>query len=105
MIAVSEAIKELEYLRLIINDFYDLSNMHFYLFEDNQSTLHLMKNDQFYRNSKHYLTKVNFVREYILKKKLSVEYCPTNLMKADILTKALGKIKHQQNVKLLDLNN
>nr|GEY05190.1 ribonuclease H-like domain, reverse transcriptase, RNA-dependent DNA polymerase [Tanacetum cinerariifolium] len=60
---------------------------------DNKSTIALMKNPIFHGRSKHIDTKYHFIRECVEKEDIQVEFVNGEYQKADILTKALPKIK------------
>ena len=58
--------------------------------EDNQSTIAMAKNPQFHGRAKHINIKYHFVREHVNDGKICLEYCPTEHMLADVLTKGIG---------------
>nr|GEW90532.1 ribonuclease H-like domain, reverse transcriptase, RNA-dependent DNA polymerase [Tanacetum cinerariifolium] len=60
---------------------------------DNKSVISLMKNPIFYGRSKHIDTKYHFIRECVKREDIQVEFVNGEYQKADILTKALPKIK------------
>nr|GEX11480.1 ribonuclease H-like domain, reverse transcriptase, RNA-dependent DNA polymerase [Tanacetum cinerariifolium] len=60
---------------------------------NNKSAIALMKNPIFHRRSKHIDTKYHFIRECIEKENILVEFVSGEYQRADILTKALPKIK------------
>lgn len=66
------------------------------LYSDNQSAIALAKDDQFHAHTKHIDIRFHFIRYAIAEGKIQLEYCPTEDMVADILTKALPsmKVKH-----------
>ena len=57
--------------------------------EDNQSCIAMAKNPQYHGRAKHIDIKHHFVRELVGDDTIKLEYCPTNEMVADILTKGL----------------
>ena len=61
------------------------------LFQDNQSTILMLKNgrNSCTGNSRHVNIRYFFVKDRIDKKEVRVEYCPTEIMLADFFTKAL----------------
>lgn len=71
--------------------------------EDNQGTIALAANPQFHRRSKHFNPKLFFVREKIDDGIIRVEYCETQKMTADVLTKALPKPAHETHVASLGM--
>nr|GEV03595.1 ribonuclease H-like domain, reverse transcriptase, RNA-dependent DNA polymerase [Tanacetum cinerariifolium] len=73
---------------------------------DNKSSIELMKNPVFHGRSKHIDTKYHFIRECVERKDLQVEFINKEYQKADILTKALPKIKFltmRQLIRVKDL--
>lgn len=63
------------------------------IYEDNQSAIQMAKNPQFHGRSKHIDIRYHFIRDVVNKKCVTLEYCPTDQMIADMLTKGLGKDK------------
>lgn len=63
---------------------------------DNKSAISLTKNPVFHRRSKHIHKHYYFLRECIDNDQVKVEHIACNLQKADILTKALGRIKFKE---------
>ena len=59
--------------------------------EDNQSCIAMAKNPQYHGRVKHIDIKHHFVRELVADSTIKLEYCPTNEMIADILTKGLSR--------------
>ncbi|GJW20846.1 ribonuclease H-like domain, reverse transcriptase, RNA-dependent DNA polymerase [Tanacetum coccineum] len=60
---------------------------------DNKSAISLMKNPVFHGRSKHIDTKYHFIRECVEREDIQVEFVSGEYQKADILTKALPKIR------------
>lgn len=56
------------------------------------------------RRSKHIETKQQYVKELFENNVLNLEYCSTDEMAADILTKPLGSVKHQKLAGMLGLS-
>eukprot|EP00253_Pinus_taeda_P027439 PITA_27439 len=61
---------------------------------DNQSCIKLAENPVFHYRSKHIGIKYHFIRDYVKKGAVKLEYISTNEQVADILTKALPRGKH-----------
>nr|GEY18600.1 ribonuclease H-like domain, reverse transcriptase, RNA-dependent DNA polymerase [Tanacetum cinerariifolium] len=75
---------------------------------DNKSAIELMKNPVFHGRSKHIDTKYHFIRECVEIEDLQVKFISGEYQKADILTKALLKIKFltmRQLIGLKDLSH
>jgi hypothetical protein len=62
---------------------------------DNKSAISLCKNPVLHDRSKHIDTRYHLIRDYVEKGELEVEYVRTEEQLADILTKALGRIRFQ----------
>lgn len=63
---------------------------------DNKSAIALTKNPVFHGRSKHIHKRYHFIRECVENDQVDVEHIPGNEQKADILIKALGKIKFKE---------
>ena len=66
------------------------------VFVDNQACIAMTKNAVNSQKVKHFAIKLHFLQEKIDEKVLEVKFCPTENMTADILTKALGRVKFQR---------
>jgi len=95
-IAATHAAKEALWLRSFLGDILGPLNSATTLYCDNQSAIALTKNDQFHARTKHIDIRYHFIRYVIQNGSLCLEYCPTEDMTADMLTKALPspKAKH-----------
>ncbi|GKC09196.1 zinc finger, CCHC-type containing protein [Tanacetum coccineum] len=72
---------------------------------DNKSAIALMKNPVFHGRSKHIDTKYHFIRECVEKEDIQVEFISGEYQKADILTKALSKIRFLTMRQLIGLKD
>lgn len=98
--AISEAAKEAIYLRgLLLELTGNATNIT--LFNDNQSALNLSVNPVYHKRSKHIDVRHHFIREIISDNLVNVDYLPTDIMPADVLTKSLGSEKHYKLLELL----
>lgn len=66
------------------------------IYEDNQGTIELSKNPVCRQRSKHVDIKYHFVRSAHMDGKVTIKYCPTEHMVADVLTKPLTKPKFEK---------
>ena len=73
--------------------------------EDNQGAIALSKNSKYHPRTKHIDIKYHFIRDKIVKKELILDYCPTEEMLADLLTKPLGKTMFQNLRELIGVKN
>jgi len=60
---------------------------------DSTSAIALAKNPVFHDRSKHIELKYHFIREAVETKKVELEFVPTELQLADMLTKPLGRVR------------
>ena len=58
---------------------------------DNQGSQSLANNPENHQRTKHIDIQYHYVRELVETGAIAIEYCPTRLMLADILTKPLSK--------------
>ena len=58
---------------------------------DNQGSQSLANNPENHQRMKHIDIQYHYVRELVETGAIAIEYCPTRLMLADILTKPLSK--------------
>ena len=64
--------------------------------QDNQCAIALAEKDAAHTRSKHIDIKHHFIREKIANKIIKLEYCPTDNMIADTLTKPLSREKFEK---------
>lgn len=104
-IALSEVSKEVVYLKRLLTrmQFYNLIESPVRVFCDSQSAIELAKNAVFHKRSKHIDIKFHFTRELVEKNEIKIDYLRTDLMLANIFTKALSKVKHDRAIKMLNL--
>lgn len=102
-VALSEACQETMWLRQLLADFGEPSGEPTLLKEDNQGCLSFVKTERSSRRSKHISTKEKFIQELCTKGDIVLEYCPTDIMIADIMTKPLGPEKHGRFFEMLGL--
>ena len=89
-IAMSTATQEAIWLRQLIAEVSNSSKSPTLMFEDNQSAIAMARNPQFHGRAKHIEIKHHYVREQLSKGTVTLQYCPSHDMVADILTKGLG---------------
>ena len=94
-IALSSATQEAMWLRQLLSSMlkeYKLS-VPTTVYEDNQSAICMSKNNQSHGRAKHIDIKYHFVREQVERQTIKIDYCKSEEMTADILTK--GLLNHQ----------
>ena len=91
--ALTQAVKEVLWLRSLLTEIgalahtAEISNVYC----DNQGAITLARNPGFHARSKHIDIQYHFIRSYIDQEAgtIDLQYCPTDLMTADVLTKGL----------------
>jgi len=66
------------------------------VFCDNQGMISLAKNPTHHRKTKHVDVQLHFIGDHIEKGMINVEYCPTENMLADLMTKGLPHERHKR---------
>lgn len=92
LISLSEACKEILWLRRLLTDFGFKFSKPTPIFEHNQSCLKMIENEeQLSPRTKHIDTEIYFVKDHIDRGEVVCHYCPTENMLADLLTKPLAR--------------
>jgi hypothetical protein len=90
-IALASAAQEAVWMQQLIGDLEQKSEKPMLIYEDNQSAICMTKNPQFHGRAKHISIKYHFIREQVEKGTVTLKYCPSENMIADMLTKGLSK--------------
>lgn len=93
-IALTEACQEAMWIKSLLQDF-NIEVQKPTIFEDNQSCLKLISSNKFSNRTKHIETKYHFVKDCVNKNMFDFQYCPTDEMIADLLTKPLSSKRIQ----------
>lgn len=93
LIALSEAMKELIWIRDLLEEIKQPFKQPIVIFEDNESVRKIVKGTSKSNRTKHINVRYHFIRDYIKNGMVTCEYCPTEEMTADLLTKPLIRIK------------
>ena len=89
-IALSSATQEAMWLRQLLSSLKDFPlSEPTIIYEDNQSTICMAKNNQSHGRSKPVDIKFHFVREQVEQQTIKVTYCKSEEMNADIFTKGI----------------
>ena len=70
---------------------------------DNQSALSVAKNPEHHGRMKHLDLHFYWLRDVVADGHITVHYMPTDTMPADVMTKALGRVRMQEMCSLLGL--
>ena len=90
-VALSSAAQECVWMRRLSAELGNPLRASTIVKEDNQSCIAMAKNPQYHERAKHIDIRHHFVRELVGDDTIKLEYCPTNEMVADILTKGLAR--------------
>ena len=101
--ALTQAAKEFLWIRQLLTDLRRPTYVPRILFTDNQGAIALAKNPQYHARTKHIDIQLHFIRQCVNNGQIDLEYCPTEDMIADIMTKALGKEKHGKFVDMMGM--
>jgi len=101
--AILHALKEQIWLLRFLKEIgYDISNQNV-IYCDNQSAIALAHNPEHHARTKHIDIQYHFIRNCIEDGTTRLEYCPTEDMVADGLTKALGPERHRKLAKMMGI--
>ena len=101
--AMALATKEMIWLQHLLRDLGMSKYTPRTLFCDNQGAISLAKNPTHHAKTKHVDVQLHFIRDHVEKGTINVEYCPTEDMLADIMTKGLAKDRHVRLLGLMGL--
>ena len=101
--AITQAAKEFLWIQQLLKDLGRSEYAPKVLFTDSQGAIALAKNPQYHARTKHIDIQLHFIREHVNNGRIHLEYCPTEDMVADVMTKALGKEKHQRFMKMMGM--
>lgn len=93
-ISLSEAMKEALYLNRLLKEVGLLELSKTTLYADNQGAIYIANDTGYHTRSKHIDIRYHFIRDVLKSKTVELEHLPTNLMLADVFTKALPVNKH-----------
>jgi hypothetical protein len=94
--AMAHAAQEMIWLQYLLKDLGMSKYAPTTLFCDNQGAISLAKNPTHHAKTKHVDVQLHFIRDHIEKGTINVEYCPTEDMLADIMTKGLARERHER---------
>ena len=103
--AGTETAKQGVWLQELLEEIYGRTSDKVVIRIDNKSAIALAKNPVFHGRSKHIHTRFHFIRECVEKNLVSVEHVAGVKQKADILTKALGRIKFKEMRDLIGIQD
>ena len=106
-VAVSTATQEAVWLRRLLADLQAPLEGPTVIMEDNQSTIAIAKNPIMHARTKHIDIRYHYIREALQQETITLIYCPTDKMIADLLTKGLprGRFERLYRAMGMDDNN
>jgi hypothetical protein len=104
-IAAAHATKEVIWIRTFLAEITRPLTEPTMLLCDNQSAIALTQSTQFHARTKHIDIRYHFIREAVSGGVIELEYCPTNDMVADALTKPLARAKLGRFTEMLGLRS
>jgi hypothetical protein len=104
-VALAAAVQEVLYMRTLLEELSLKQDRGTVIHEDNQSTIKIAKNPEHHGRCKHIDIRYFFVQERVGSGDIEIVYCPTDKMRADILTKVLGPQKFSEVRKLLGVRD
>ncbi|KAG7558630.1 Reverse transcriptase RNA-dependent DNA polymerase [Arabidopsis thaliana x Arabidopsis arenosa] len=94
--AATEAAKQAVWLQELLGEVIGGLSKRVLILLDNKSAIALTKNPVFHGRSKHIHKRYHFIRECIENELVEVDHVPGEIQKADILTKALARIRFKE---------
>ena len=102
-LALTRATKEALWLQRLLGEIEGKTRGAVAIHVDNLGCIAMAKNPEGHERSKHIDIQAHFVRQHVSNRRVELNYCPTEEMVADIMTKPLPKGKHTWCVKHLGL--
>ena len=103
-VALHYAFQECIWIRQLLQDLKEPQNKASVVYEDDQAAIKMGENPINHPKTKHIATKYQFTREQLESGQISLEFCPTEQMIADIMTKPLGHCRFETLRRVLGLN-
>ena len=103
--AATEAAKQAIWLQELLGEINDITSEKLVIYIDNKSAIALTKNPVFHGRSKHIHRRYHFIRECVDNGLIEVQHVPGNEQRADILTKALGRIRFKEMRSLIGVED
>src|SRR5271169_2832613 len=101
--AILHALKELIWIHRLLKELgYDVSDQNV-IYTDSQSAIALAQNPEHHARTKHIDIQYHFIRNCVGDGTTRLEYCPTEDMVVDGLTKALGPERHRRLSRLMGM--
>jgi hypothetical protein len=102
-VASTSASQEILWLRNLFHELGYTDPSASLLFIDNRSALSVAKNPEHHGRMKHLDLRFYWLRDEVAKRTINMTHIPTDVMAADIMTKALGSVKVLRMIEMLGL--
>ena len=89
-IALTSAAQEAVWMRRLLQSLGETPKT-VIIYEDNQSSIKMSQNPVLHSRTKHIDIRYHYIRETVAEGTVTLQYCPTKDMTADVFTKPLGK--------------
>ena len=99
--ALASAAQEALWLRQLTSDLGCGPTSATLIHEDNQSAICMAKNPQFHGRTKHVSIKYHFIRDQVDEGTVKLQYCKSENMLADVLTKGLPREQFERLRKVM----
>ena len=101
--AATAAVKETLWIKNYLQQLLEPRTISAKIYMDNQSALRLIQNPQSVTRAKHIDVQHHFLRERAIREEVTFEYCPTNEMNADYLTKQVPLEKFKSCIRSIGM--
>lgn len=101
--AAVEGVKEATWMRMFLRELGFAVESPTVMHQDNQSVIAIAVNPIHHARIKHMEIKTHYIRENVENSTVKLLYCPTELMIADVLTKALPGPQHWKLVDMMGM--
>ena len=95
-IALAGAAQEAVWLREFLTNIDKGQRENTIIYDDSQAAVAMTQNPEYHGRAKHIDIKYHYIQEQVEKNVVTLKYCPTNNMVADVLTKGLAREKHEK---------
>lgn len=102
-VALAEVSQEATWLRRLLTELGEVQSAPTVVWEDNRSCIDFVALEKQNRRSKHIDTKFHYVKDLVAGGAITLRYCATDNMLADVMTKPLGPAKMRKFADMLGL--
>ena len=95
---MSYGLQEALWIKSLLEELEMIIKLPINVYEDNQSTNKMAENPTLQQRTKHIDVRHHVIRDLVKQRIIKINYCQTNSMLADILTKALPKPKFEEHM-------